>query len=48
MRRKRLITHFGSLKNLMAASLDEIKQVKGIPATLAERIWQHFHPEPTS
>jgi excinuclease ABC subunit C len=44
-RRKRLIRHFGSLKNLKAASLEEIKQVKSIPEKLAEKIWQHFHSE---
>ncbi|UCE06476.1 MAG: excinuclease ABC subunit C [bacterium] len=42
-RKKRLIRHFGSLKNLKTASLEEIKQVKGIPEKLAEKIWQHFH-----
>ena len=42
-RKKRLIRHFGSLKNLKSASLDDIKQVKGIPEKLAEKIWQHFH-----
>jgi excinuclease ABC subunit C len=44
-RKKRLIRHFGSLKNLKSASLDELKQVKGIPEKLAEKIWQHFHSE---
>ncbi len=43
-RQKRLIRHFGSVKNLKAASLEEIKQVKGIPEKLAEKIWQYFHP----
>ncbi len=47
-RRKRLISHFGSLKNLKAASLDEIRQVKGIPESLAEKIWNHFHSEPAA
>ena len=41
-RKKKLIHHFGSLKNLKAASLDEIKGVKGIPEPLAVRIWEHF------
>ncbi len=44
-RKKTLIRHFGSLKNLKAASLDEIKQVKSIPEKLAEKIWQHFHSQ---
>lgn len=42
-RKKQLIHHFGSLKNLNAASLADIKQIKGIPENLAEKIWQHFH-----
>jgi len=41
-RKKKLIHHFGSLKNLKAASLEEIKAVKGIPEPLAVRIWEHF------
>jgi excinuclease ABC subunit C len=44
-RKQRLIRHFGSLKNLKTASLDELKLVKGIPEKLAEKIWQHFHSE---
>lgn len=42
-RKKKLIKHFGSLKNLKSASLNEIKQVKGIPVSLAEKIYKHFH-----
>lgn len=41
-RKKRLIRHFGSLRNLKTASLEDIKQVKGIPEKLAEKIWHHF------
>ncbi|MBC8180414.1 excinuclease ABC subunit C [candidate division KSB1 bacterium] len=41
-RKKKLIHHFGSLKKLKAASLEEIKGVKGIPESLAERIWKKF------
>ncbi len=41
-RKKRLIHHFGSLKNLKAASLEEIKGVKGISESLAERIFRFF------
>ncbi len=44
-RKRRLIHHFGSLKNLKIASLSEIRQVKGIPENLAEKIWQYFHSE---
>ena len=41
-RKRRLIRHFGSLKNLKTASLAEIKQVKGIPVKLAEMIYDYF------
>lgn len=44
IRKKRLIRHFGSIKNLKSASLEEVKQVQGIPAKLAEAIWNVFHP----
>ena len=42
-RKKHLIRHFGSLKNLKNASVEEIAQVKGIPAKLAQAIWKYFH-----
>jgi excinuclease ABC subunit C len=44
VRKKRLIRHFGSIKNLKSASLEEVKQVQGIPVKLAETIWRVFHP----
>lgn len=44
-RKKQLLQHFGSVKNLKAATLDEIKQVKKIPEKLAQQLWQHFHPD---
>jgi len=42
-RKKRLIRHFGSIKNLKTASLEDIRTVQGLPENLAEKIWQHFH-----
>lgn len=41
-RRKRLIKHFGSLKNLRNATEEEIRSVRGIPENLAREIHQHF------
>ena len=41
-RKKKLIKHFGSLKRLKNASLEEIKQVQGISETLAEGICEYF------
>lgn len=41
-RRKRLIAHFGTLRNLEAADLNAIKSVQGIPGPLAERLYDHL------
>lgn len=38
-RKKQLLRHFGSIKRLREASLEEIKAVAGIPADVAERIY---------
>jgi excinuclease ABC subunit C len=42
-RKKTLVRHFGSVKNIKAASLDEIKDVRGIPVNVAEAVYDHFH-----
>lgn len=44
-RKKQLMQHFGSVKNLKTASMDEVKQVSGITEKLALKLWQHFHPD---
>lgn len=41
-RKQLLIKHFGSLRNLKNASIDDVKGVKGIPPSLAEKIVDHF------
>lgn len=43
-RRTTLLTHFGSVQKLKDASFEEIVAVKGIPHSLARRIYDHFHP----
>lgn len=40
--RKRLLKHFGSLRQLSQASVEEIAQVKGVSAALAQRIVQQL------
>ena len=45
-RRKVLIDHFGSFQNLVDASLDEIKNVPGIPRNVAEAIFVALHGVP--
>lgn len=38
-RKKAIMRHFGSLKRLRAASPEQIAEVKGVPAHVAEDIW---------
>ena len=39
-RRKAIMRHFGSMKRLRAASVDDIAQVKGVPQQVAEDVWK--------
>ena len=41
-RRKKLLRHFGSLKRIRAASLDELYEVPGIPRPVAESLYERF------
>jgi len=40
-----LLKHFGSLKKLKAASVEEIAQVKGFAQKSAQHVYDHLHPE---
>jgi excinuclease ABC subunit C len=42
IRRKRLLRHFGSLKRIRSATLDELYQVPGIPSAVAETVFERF------
>ena len=41
-RKKELIRHFGTIKKIRAATLDELREVTGISAKLAAEIYQHL------
>lgn len=42
-RRTRLLKHFGSVKRLREASVEEIAEVESIGPALAQEIWTHLH-----
>ena len=42
-RRRDLLRHFGSIRGVENASIDEICKVEGINATLAQSIYDHLH-----
>jgi excinuclease ABC subunit C len=42
-RQKALLKHFGSLKKIKAASLDDLIEMPGLPARIAQEIYQHYH-----
>lgn len=42
-KRKALVVHFGSVKQIKEAAVDELQMVDGITAELAKRIWETFH-----
>jgi len=44
-RKKALLRHFGSAKDVAAAGLQDLKTVPGISAAMAKKIYDHFHSE---
>ena len=47
-RREKLLKQFGSVINIKAASLEDIKKVDGISINIANEIWDFFHPSKKS
>jgi excinuclease ABC subunit C len=44
-RQKALLRHFGSLRRIREASVDELAGVEGFPRKLAEEVFRFFHAE---
>jgi excinuclease ABC subunit C len=42
--RRRLLTHFGSLRDIQQATAESLAAV--VPRKTSESIWRHFHPRP--
>lgn len=43
MRRRALLTHFGSAKAVSRAGIEDLKEVQGISAEMAQKIYDFFH-----
>jgi excinuclease ABC subunit C len=42
-RRKEMLRHFGSLKKIRNATLEEITEVQGMDRKTAQAVWEYFH-----
>ena len=44
-RKKALLHHFGSAKDVADAAVSDLERVEGISRALAKKIYDHFHPD---
>ncbi len=44
-RKKALLMHFGTARAVRNASLEDLQRAPGVSATVAQQIYDHFHPE---
>ncbi|MCK1291334.1 excinuclease ABC subunit UvrC [Bradyrhizobium sp. 30] len=45
-RKRALLHHFGTLKEIERASITDLRKVPGVSAESARRIFEYFHPQP--
>jgi excinuclease ABC subunit C len=45
-RKTQLLRHFGSVKQIRAASLESLEAVPGLPPRVAQAVYAYFHPAP--
>lgn len=44
-RKRTLLKAFGSVKRIKEAPLEDLKAVKGVPHSVAQTVYRHFHPQ---
>lgn len=47
-RKQALMKHFGGVRHIRAASIEEVQEVKGISRKQAEKVYEHFHGKLTA
>jgi len=45
-RKRALLNHFGAVRAVEGAGIDDLRKVDGISSTVAQRIYDHFHESP--
>ena len=42
--KRRLLNHFGSVRGVRNAGLEDLENAPGIGPAMARRVYEHFHP----